>query len=81
MLFLYYCYENRQIDPKNDAPMALSRKDARDRDIPLMGYGDSAGNGFSVAELTGMILIILQLNNIDTLYLKISQLRTILTTL
>ena len=55
MLFFYYCYENRQIDPKNDAPVALSRKDARDRDIPLMGYGDSAGNGFRVAELTGMI--------------------------
>ena len=42
-----------KIDPINDAPMALSKKEARNRPIPLMGYGDLEKEGFKVSKLAG----------------------------
>ena len=39
---------------KNDAPVGLSKKEAKKKSLPLIGYGDEAAQqGFLVSDLTG----------------------------
>ena len=43
----------QQIDPKNDAPAPLSKKEAKKKTIPLIGYGELEEQGFKVSDLAG----------------------------